>query len=122
MVKISRNQLNINNFKADMKNLFESIKDLLASFDYDAGDSKYKYHGKPEEIKEVQFNIVGEKNVDNYVQFLIEVEVNVVKAKPVIEKVIVNKEIFDKILSDIHEREETLSQVKIKHYTDPFNN
>lgn len=45
-----------------------------------------------------------------------------IQTKPVIEKVIINQEIFDKILSDIDEREETLLQAKTKHYTDPFNN
>ncbi|MBN1923630.1 MAG: hypothetical protein JW791_02625 [Nanoarchaeota archaeon] len=86
MGKVARSQLNISNLKVDMKGLVEAVKSSLEALNYDVDDPKYKYHGKPEEINEVQSNVVGEKKVDNYTMFKIEVEINIRSAKPFIEK------------------------------------
>lgn len=79
--KVSRNQLNVADFKANPSDLMDSIKGLLGDLNYDVDDPKYKYQGKPELIKQVQFRISGEKNVDHYTKFIIEVEITVDNAK-----------------------------------------
>jgi hypothetical protein len=75
--KVSKNQLNVKGFKADAKTLMEAIKGLLGDLNYDADDPKYKYQGKGAEIKQVQFRVSGDKNVDHYTKYIIEVEVTV---------------------------------------------
>lgn len=83
--KVSKNQLNVKKFKADAKELMDSIKDLLGQLNYDVDDTKYKFQGKTEEIKQVQFRVSADKNVDHYTKFIIEVEVTVDDAKRIKE-------------------------------------
>ena len=79
--KVSKNQLNVSELKTDAKELMETIKSLLGDLNYDVDDPKYKFQGKGDDIKQVQFRVFGSKNIDHYTQFWITVEVTVDEGK-----------------------------------------
>ncbi len=80
-VKILREQVNIPNTEINFQQIFNTIKDTMASLGYDVDDSSYKYQRKGDVIKQVQSLIEGGKIVDDYTMFVIQVEITIDNAK-----------------------------------------
>lgn len=82
-IKISRSQLNPTQLLINTNELSKKINGLLEEINYDVDDEAYKFKGDPKKIDEVQFLIVGIKNIDNYTQFEMKVDVYISNAKMV---------------------------------------
>ncbi len=80
-VKVLREQVNIPNTEINFQQLFNTIKDSLAALGYDVDDSSYKYQRKGDLIKQIQSLIEGDKIVDDYTMFIIQVEITIDNAK-----------------------------------------
>jgi len=83
---ITTNRLFIDNFKFNASDLKNGIIDILSDFDYESGDTSYKFQGVLENIKMANFIIKGTKYVDHYTEFIITVEINIESAKTIKEK------------------------------------
>lgn len=104
MIPILTHRMTFNNITFNPKKLLNFIKEELTTMDYDVDDTKYKYQGKIKEIKQVMFLIIGDKNLDNYTNHKIHVEVtadksNVSKTKN--KKLLTTKRLFIVLKSEM---------------------
>lgn len=80
---IVRVQVNVPKLSVKAKELVNFIMNELSTVDYDTSLKSYKYQkGKtPQDIFQVQFVIISEKMIDDYIKFLITVEFTTDNAK-----------------------------------------